>query len=118
MMTLDEESLALSIAAGRPVWGVYGCKRGTVVHVDFEQGRRVTHERYQRLARGMGVDLRELGTGLRLAVHPSAYLTDADAERSTSAPSTVRCSSSSTRCAPRLAASTRTPARSVSRSIS
>lgn len=78
--TVSLQSLALSVASGRPAWGVYSVRQGRVLHLDFEQGTRVTHERYQRLALGMGVDLSGLGDRLRLAVNPAIYLDAADAE--------------------------------------
>lgn len=77
--TVSLQSFALSIASGRPLWGVYGVRQGRVRHFDFEQGSRVTHERYQRLSRGMGIDLAGLADRLTLAVNPTAYLDDDDA---------------------------------------
>ncbi len=73
--TMALQSLGLSVAAGRPVWGLWSCRKGPFVHLDYEQGRRVTQERYQRLARGMGFALSELPEGaLRVACMPRAYL--------------------------------------------
>ncbi len=73
--TMALQSLGLSVAAGKPVWGLWSCRKGPFVHIDYEQGRRLTQERYQRLARGMGFDLRDLPAGsLRAAVLPHAYL--------------------------------------------
>lgn len=74
--TLNLQAMALSVATGKPLWGLYNVRKGRVVHLDFEQGRRVTSERYQRLALGMGVDLSGLGDSLALAVNPSVYLDD------------------------------------------
>src|SRR5437899_12619435 len=74
------QSLALSIAAGRPVWGAYGSQRRRVVHVDLEQGDRLTRRRYQRIARAMGVDLAPLGDALALAAMPPIALTSACAD--------------------------------------
>ncbi len=74
--TVSLQSLALSIASGRPVWGVYSCRRGRVLHLDFEQGRRVTQERYQRLARAMKIDLATLENHLTVAINPAVYLDD------------------------------------------
>jgi len=76
--TVALQSMALSVATGLPLWGVYGVQRGAVAHLDYEQGDRVTRERYQRMARAMGFDLRELGDTLRLAVHPDAHLDEKD----------------------------------------
>lgn len=54
--TLACQSLLLSLALGRPVWGAWSTPRSfRVAHVDLEQGRRLTLQRYQRLARGMGL---------------------------------------------------------------
>jgi hypothetical protein len=77
------QSLLLDIVTGGPAFGVYRAKQGPVLHLDYEQGLRLTQERYQRLARARGLDLRELPAGsLRLAVFPDVYLTHADAEDS------------------------------------
>lgn len=73
--TMALQSLALSVASGKSVWGVWNVRQGRVVHLDYEQGRRLTQERYQRLARGMGLELTDLPAGsLRAAVMPRAYL--------------------------------------------
>lgn len=73
--TMALQSLGLSVATGRPVWGVWSCRRGSFVHLDYEQGRRLTQERYQRLARGMGVELSELEPGsIKACVMPRRYL--------------------------------------------
>jgi RecA-family ATPase len=72
--TLALQSLALSLAAGRPVWGAYTGTQGRVLHVDLEQGDRLTRRRYQRLAAAMGVDLPSLGDSLGLAIMPPLKL--------------------------------------------
>lgn len=78
--TMALQSLALSIATGRSVWGLYSCRRGRVVHLDYEQGKRLTQERYQRLARGIGSELGELDDdALRVACLPRVYLETQDA---------------------------------------
>jgi AAA domain-containing protein len=69
------QAMSLALASDRPVWGPYRGLRGArVCHVDLEQGRRLTQERYQRLARSMGVDLREVGSRLRLVDTPELSL--------------------------------------------
>ncbi len=65
--TVVAQSLALSVATGRDVFGTYRCKRGRVLHLDYEQGHR-------RLARGMGVTLADIEDRLRVAVFPTTYL--------------------------------------------
>lgn len=70
--SLALQSMALSVAAGRPVWGVYRTSPGEVVHLDYEQGRRLTTERYQKIAHAMGVSLRDLP--LTVCPIPKVYL--------------------------------------------
>jgi len=73
--TMALQSLALSVAMGRDVWGLWSCRKGRVVHLDYEQGRRLTSERYQRLARGMGTELAELDEhAMKVACLPRIYL--------------------------------------------
>lgn len=82
--TLAMQDLALAVASGGDVWGTYHATRGRVVHLDYEQGRRLTQDRYQRLARARGIDLPALGDALRLVVFPPLYLdtpNSADAKR-------------------------------------
>jgi RecA-family ATPase len=55
--TLSVQSLALSVACGMPVWeGDTPRERGDVVHLDYEQGKRLTADRYRRIARSMGAN--------------------------------------------------------------
>lgn len=73
--TMALQSLALSVATGRDVWGVFRVRQGPAVHLDYEQGRRLTQERYQRLAIGMGIELAEVDESLlRVACMPRLYL--------------------------------------------
>lgn len=77
--TLALQSLALSLAAARPIWGAFSCRDvRRVVHVDLEQGDRLTRRRYQRLALAMGVNEREIGDRLELVVLPKIRLTPHD----------------------------------------
>ena len=69
------QSLALSVASGTVLWGTFGCRRGRVLHLDYEQGRRITAERYQRMAYAMGIDARELYGVLDTGILPSVGLT-------------------------------------------
>lgn len=78
--TMALQSLALSVATGRSVWGLYSVRKGRVVHLDYEQGERLTKERYQRLARGLGCEVGELDAdSLRVACMPRVYLETQDA---------------------------------------
>ncbi len=76
--TLYAQALALAIASGKPALGVYSVVRAPVLHIDFEQGHRITRERYQRMARASGIDLGEI-TELRTVTFPPFRLTDPDA---------------------------------------
>lgn len=79
--TLAAQSLALSVASGRPVFGIYRPRTGKVLHLDFEMGAYLARRRYQRLASGMGIDPGELGDDvLRLATYPTLRLSDPTAE--------------------------------------
>lgn len=75
--TLTAQDLALSVATGTSVLGVYRCERRAVAHVDYEQGPRITRERYQRLARARGVDLRD--AALSVVTFPRFRMSDSDA---------------------------------------
>lgn len=81
--TVIAMTLALAVASGRPVWGVFDATRsGTVLHLNGEIGSYIARERYQRLARGMQVNVEELiktGT-LKLANYPEVRLDDEDFE--------------------------------------
>jgi len=78
--TVAIQSAAVSIAAGFPVWGMFPARRGRVLHVDYEQGPRLTRERYQRLAAGMRLSPDDLAGNLELVSMPSVYLDAHQAE--------------------------------------
>lgn len=76
------QALALSLASGRPVWAAYRVSQRRVIHVDLEQGERLTRRRYQRIARAIDVDLPRLGDALSLSVMPDGLrLTSACEQR-------------------------------------
>lgn len=72
--TVIAQSLGLSIASGKDVFGIWSAKRGPVIHFDYEVGERLLRERYQRLARGMGIRQEALEDRLQLVVFPSCRL--------------------------------------------
>ena len=75
--TVAAQALALAVAAGVPIWGRYPVRDpAVVVHLDFEQGRRATFGRYQRLARGMGLGKADLCGRLRTVVLPARFALD------------------------------------------
>jgi len=62
--TIAAQALALAIASGGCVWDMFTARSGRVLHLDYEQGQRLTNERYQRLARGSKLDPNEVGDRL------------------------------------------------------
>lgn len=51
MKTMAAQAALLTIASGSgKVWGTFTAQAGRVLHIDYEQGGRLTRERYQRLA--------------------------------------------------------------------
>lgn len=73
--TLCAQSMALSVAAGRLVWGFFETNApGSVLHFDYEQGFYATARRYQRLAIGHGIDESVLGGRLSLTCFPRVFL--------------------------------------------
>ncbi len=79
--TVVAMSIALGVASGRSIWGVHRpARRGKVLHLNGEIGSYIARERYQRLARGHGVDPTDLAETLRLSNYPAARLDDPDFE--------------------------------------
>lgn len=78
--TIAAQEIAISVASGRRVFDLFTCRQGKVLHIDMEQGRRMTFERYQRLARAKGIQPSDLGDMLRVAIHADLDLTDPRAE--------------------------------------
>lgn len=70
------QALCLSVATGHPLWGKYVTSTGNVLHLDYEQGSRISRERYQRIAYAEGLDVRTIirSGRLELGVLPSVPL--------------------------------------------
>lgn len=77
--TVAAQDLALAVVSGQQAWGAFAVRRGPVLHVDFEQGARLTRQRYQRLAAGRLLTPDELD-GLALIAMPRTYLDSDGAE--------------------------------------
>lgn len=78
--TLSLMSLGVSVATGREIWGRFlPSRRGRVLHIDAEQGRRVTSRRFQRLVAGIGASRAELADRWGCIVLPAWNLTSSDA---------------------------------------
>lgn len=81
--TVVAMSVAMAVATGKRVWDVYApASMGKVIHLNGEMGGYITRERYQRIARGMCVNIEELiaSNNLMVGMHPSVRLDDADFE--------------------------------------
>lgn len=81
--TVIAMTVALAVASGTPVWGLFKpAKAGRVLHLNGEIGTYIARERYQRLARGAGINDAEFAkTGnLVLSNYPAARLDDKDFE--------------------------------------
>ncbi|WP_438015004.1 AAA family ATPase [Sorangium sp. So ce315] len=85
--TIVCQSAAVSLAAGRPLfgwfWGPPRSRDVRVLHLDYEQGDYATRRRYQKIVRGMGLTAEELERvqrNLNLLCFPQIYLTSKNAE--------------------------------------
>jgi hypothetical protein len=79
--TVALQSAAVTIASGiGKVWDVFSAPRGRVLHLDYEQGSRLTRERYQRLAAALMLTPDEVAPNLTLVCMPGLYLDDSKAE--------------------------------------
>lgn len=81
--TVIAMTVAIAVASGSPVWGVYAPARaGRVLHMNGEIGSYIARERYQRIARGYGLDVQQLTASgaLELANYPELKLDDKDFE--------------------------------------
>lgn len=78
--TLAWSSLLLSLATGAPIWGKYKCEPRRVIHVDYEQGSRLTFRKYQQLAVGLGVTVEDIGDRIALVSMEELWLDQDDAE--------------------------------------
>lgn len=79
--TVAAQAAALAIAADHgKVWDCFAAPSGRVLHLDYEQGSRLTRERYQRLAVPMMVGPDDLADRLALVTMPTRYLDQPAAE--------------------------------------
>jgi hypothetical protein len=72
--TVAAQSAAIAIATGRRVWEAFTARQGRVLHIDYEQGARLTRERYQRLAAAQSITPDELAGRLVLTSMPQIYM--------------------------------------------
>lgn len=79
--TLMAMAVGMAVALGRPAWGRYEVRQGEWVHFDYEQGRKETKKRIQRLAAGFAASKDDLRGRMRVSVYPSVNLTTTDARK-------------------------------------
>lgn len=81
--TVIAMSIALAVASGKAVWGVFKpARQGDVLHLNGEIGSYLARERYQRLARTAGIEWSGLTQGaLRLSTYPDVRLDHPDFEK-------------------------------------
>jgi hypothetical protein len=72
--------LALCIAAGVPAFGTMPVRPGRVLHLDYEQGMRLTQTRYQKLGKGLGLTAEKLRGNLETEIYPVERLDSKNAE--------------------------------------
>lgn len=72
--TIISMSIGLHVASGRPLWGAYPLRQGKVLHLDYEQGARVTHTRMLAMAKAMGIRFQELDVMWRSCIYPKVNL--------------------------------------------
>jgi hypothetical protein len=75
--TLGVQSLGLSVATGKNIWGGFTVQRpGRVVHMNWDQPDVDTRRRYQKLARGLGLTINDLRGNLELVNKPPITFDD------------------------------------------
>lgn len=72
--TIFVQHVALTKAMGGRLFGLYRIEQGRVGHIDGEQGKRITFERYQRLARGIGAEQQDFEGNLVATIFPEVRL--------------------------------------------
>lgn len=58
--TVAVQDLAISVAAGIPVFSAFPVRKGAVLHIDLDQGAFATRRRYKQLCAGRGLVLGDL----------------------------------------------------------
>jgi AAA domain len=75
--TITLQALAVAVATGTAFLGKFDTVKGRVLHLDYEQGKRLTKARYRRLSASVGVQLLDCDKDdLRCAVLPAALSSD------------------------------------------
>jgi hypothetical protein len=69
--SLMAQSIAVAVATGSLLWNQFTTRKGRVLHLDFEQGRYLTSDRYQRIAYGKQLKKEEFESRLEAITVPS-----------------------------------------------
>ena len=72
--SIAAQTQALAVASGRSLWGKFAMSPGRALHLDYEQGKRITFDRYQRLMHAQGIEPEEVQGSLEVGVLPSVGL--------------------------------------------
>lgn len=78
--SLAAQAMAIQVAAGEHVWERFRSSPGGVVLLDWEQGRNLTCERFQRIGRAHEIDQTAVEGRLCLVSMPGFHLDEAGAE--------------------------------------
>lgn len=77
--TLIAQAAAVAVMLGRPIWGWFRSVESRILHIDYDQGQRATLDRYERLARGMGLDEKAISNKVTIKSRPKVWLTSSGA---------------------------------------
>ena len=73
--TFAAQALELAVLTGRTAWGFFRTRKGRVRHIDRDQGMG-TARRFERIRRGMGIDVDELRGNFELSLFPDINLVE------------------------------------------
>ena len=78
--TASAQQMEIDVAIGRSVWGRFPCRQGRVLHLDYEQGSRLTKQRGRRMALALDLTPDDLRDRLSYVSMPDLYLDSPDVE--------------------------------------
>ena len=78
--SLIAQTIAIAVASGTTLWNQFTTKQGRVLHLDYEQGNRLTRSRYQKICHGKGLTKDDLGGRLEAFILPPFSLSSSSRE--------------------------------------
>lgn len=79
--SIAAQALGVAVASDmEAAWDLLTVRHGRVLHLDYEQGARLTLDRYRRIAVGMGLGPEDLAGRLDVVALPSTYLDEQGTE--------------------------------------